>query len=360
MKVREGVEKRIGFFVTSHSWHNLQRWHYSTAMALNDRGYEVVVITPKKSRLYTKLRRKGLEVIPFKKRNILLTDLYTLAGILKEYNIRTLFINYHQDLILAGLAKKFSNLEKLIFRRGTTSKIRTGIINNLVIRNTVNAVITNSEANKKNMLWKKKHALKKTPVDVVYQGINMDDISSKNAASMKSKYQNKLIIGISNCTQEPDYCMKLLKAIKKNVDESKYHFLIYQESDRALFQKKIESMKLDKLMTHQHTAKDIKTFMEQIDVYLSPVASESFNYPLIYAMAYGKPVLAMARGSNKEIIRHSTNGFLVDRNDFDSLMKALIKMRDENIRYKMGKEAQRTVKERFNFSHSIDQIESII
>ena len=353
-------EKRIGFFITSASWNNFQQWHYTTAIELNKRGFNVLVITRKKSRLYSKLRGKEIEVVPFEKKKLIVPDLYRLRNILNKHKIQTLFVSHHEDVILGGFAKKISKLEKLIFRKGTVSKIKSGFLNNIVYKNFVDSIITNSEANRKKMLRDEEQMLKNINIEVVYQGLNSENF---NRLPHQTRHQNKgetLIIGLSNCSNDLQYCFDLLKSIKYKVDEEKYQFVIYQESNRSMITSKMRNLNLGKKIVCQKHASNIKDFMKDIDVFFSPVSSHSFNYPLLYAMAYGKPVLGIRKGSNLEIIKDKENGLLIDKYDSNSLIKALEKMRDPGRRFELGKKALETVWEKFDFKQSIDQIESII
>ena len=61
--------------------------------------------------------------------------------------------------------------------------------------------------------------------------------------------------------------------------------------------------------------KDIRCFMNSIDIFVLPSLWEGFGYVIVEAMAAGKPVVAFDVSSNPEIIRDEKSGYLV--NTFD-------------------------------------------
>jgi glycosyltransferase involved in cell wall biosynthesis len=77
-------------------------------------------------------------------------------------------------------------------------------------------------------------------------------------------------------------------------------------------------------------------------------------------MAHFKPVIALANGSNTEIIQNSENGFLYNEEDLNSAFNKLKILSDKNYREKIGKNARETVEKKFNFDTSIEKIESVI
>ncbi|MFP4046967.1 MAG: hypothetical protein ACLFT4_04320, partial [Bacteroidales bacterium] len=77
-------KKRVGFLITSSSWTNFQRWHYYTSMALQERGYDVVIIAPKKNRIYSKITATQLKLVPYKKTGFFFFDFMRLSLILRK------------------------------------------------------------------------------------------------------------------------------------------------------------------------------------------------------------------------------------------------------------------------------------
>ncbi len=351
--------KNIAFLVTTSSWQNFQKWHYITAKALYARGYNVLVITNRGSRLYSKMKQNGIEVIPFRKQNVFISDVICLKKLISKNRVETLFVSYPGDVVLAGFAKRFSALQKLYFRRGTVSRIKNGIFHRYVFRKYVNGIITNSMANKEKMRAEKKNTLKDTDIKVVYQGLEIENYRDKIISTMNGK-NNKLRIGISNCNGYSHYCREIIDVIRNQLDSEKYVFVLYDSSKQKDIYNQLKRMNIGNLIVKNFNGESFKDFIQSVDVFLSSAASNSFNYSLVHAMAYRKPVIGINRGSNTEIIENWTNGFLLEEDSLSSLGNVLEMMRNRENIEKMGYEAERTVREKFNFEFSIDQIENII
>jgi glycosyltransferase involved in cell wall biosynthesis len=92
---------------------------------------------------------------------------------------------------------------------------------------------------------------------------------------------------------------------------------------------------------------------EQIDVLLHPTFNESFGRVFIEAMGKGVPVVAVASGGAKELIRHGRTGFLVEANEqgkaADYIMELLY---DEDTYKKMQQEAFRYAAENFSIEQT--------
>ena len=76
-------------------------------------------------------------------------------------------------------------------------------------------------------------------------------------------------------------------------------------------------------------------FYADIDVYVCMSKMEGLSNPTMEAGAMGIPVISTKSGAAEEMIRDGENGFLIDRNE-KSLMEALEKMKDADLRISMG------------------------
>lgn len=68
---------------------------------------------------------------------------------------------------------------------------------------------------------------------------------------------------------------------------------------------------------------EIRSLYDQCDVWVTASRSEGFNLPAIEAMACRTPVVATKTGWPAEAIRNGENGFLVEVDDVDALVRAV-------------------------------------
>lgn len=355
------MRKRIGFFITDSAWKNYQRWIYDTVIALYAKGDDVVVITPRKSKLYTRLKRYGIEVLPFQRSGFLLADIPKLKVICRHLEVSSLVINHPRDIRLATLGTRQCNRPNIIFRRGTLPVHKKSWLDQWLIDRFVALVITNSKANRQEMKNNARCAFQKKPIEVVYSGIHSN--SEKVSRPVVDPHKNgELLVGISNCSQDPEFSLRFFDQLEKaGIDPETLQLVVFQDwSSLSSFQKRIRTYYNSKYIRFARDINQFSEFLKHIDVYISPVQKSSFNYALLYAMAGKKPVVGINGGSNKEIIAHNQNGYLVEKFNFEALFDKLEELKDQNKRFAMGEKGKKMLQEKFSFRDSAEQLEQIV
>lgn len=98
--------------------------------------------------------------------------------------------------------------------------------------------------------------------------------------------------------------------------------------------------------------RDIPDLLDAIDVFVLTSLWEGLPISVLEAMASGKPVVATDTGGVRDIIADEVTGYLVGIRDMESMKKKVIGLlNDKALRERLGKAAQRVVKEAF--SHEI-------
>jgi len=94
---------------------------------------------------------------------------------------------------------------------------------------------------------------------------------------------------------------------------------------------------------------DVENLYKISDIIIMPSSwDEPFGLINIEAGAASKPIVATRVGGIPEIITHGENGFLVDRDDIESLVFYTNKLiEDKYLRLAMGKRARQIVEEKF-------------
>lgn len=94
---------------------------------------------------------------------------------------------------------------------------------------------------------------------------------------------------------------------------------------------------------------EYRRYLSHCSVFVLPSVAEAFGVVVIEAMASGKPVLVRNIVGPKDIVSHGSNGFLFDTVSELTEYLTLI-LADEKIRKKMGKNARKTVEEKYTFN----------
>jgi len=112
--------------------------------------------------------------------------------------------------------------------------------------------------------------------------------------------------------------------------------------------------------------KDLAALYGESHVFLHPSEvtkdknQEGVPNSMLEAMATGLPVLATRHGGIPEAVTHERHGLLVPEGDVDALHAAMRHLTsDAELCYVFGQAASRQVREEFELSRAIDQLESI-
>ena len=97
-----------------------------------------------------------------------------------------------------------------------------------------------------------------------------------------------------------------------------------------------------------------------ITPFLNTVGVVDYPTSMLEAMAVGKPVIATRVGGIPEIVKHKESGILVEPNNVDELVSAIIYMLENKEEAEnMGKEGAKTISEKFRLEIVVDELERI-
>lgn len=99
----------------------------------------------------------------------------------------------------------------------------------------------------------------------------------------------------------------------------------------------------------------LNKFYKECNVFVAPSLYESFGLIYLEAMAWGKPVIGCDVGGVPEIIQDGESGLLIEPDNEKALSDAIIKLKDDRIRKKLGKNARNRVKSEFSKNKFIDK-----
>lgn len=97
------------------------------------------------------------------------------------------------------------------------------------------------------------------------------------------------------------------------------------------------------------------SLLQKAKAFLMPIHwEEPFGLVMIEALACGTPVIAYRRGSVPEIIEDGKNGFIVEENDIDGMVKAIAKIDTIDRKY-----CRESVKKRFSIDKMVSGYEEV-
>jgi glycosyltransferase involved in cell wall biosynthesis len=353
----------VGFFISSASWTNHQRWAYGAGKALYERGYPVQTITTPRGRLYARSRRHGMAAHRFKKRGLFITDLLRLYLRFKKSRLTTLFINYPGDLILGAIAARLAGIDNVVFRRGTVARVRKNPVNRFVFKYFITTVVTNSEANKKVMIRNKGSLFQPERTHVIYNGMDFSGNTEMNTALHNYRNNGELMVGVITGDLQPGRFFRLMELLRREQHHAaNFRFLLHGNGNnqREIKQRLRHHPSLRQMLVWDSRSRNLAEFMDSIDVFITGNISNGLNHPLMHALAHCKPVIGYEAGSNPEIIKHNENGYLLKTGDIQGIHEKLNVLLDPDHRVSLGREGRRSMEKYFNMGRTVDQIESLL
>ena len=97
------------------------------------------------------------------------------------------------------------------------------------------------------------------------------------------------------------------------------------------------------------------------EIFALPSTGEGFGIVFLEAMAFAKPVIAVAAGGARDLVRDEVNGLLVPARDSVALAAALRRLLgDKRLRDSLGRRGASLVRDSYQFDSFRDQVEHIL
>jgi glycosyltransferase involved in cell wall biosynthesis len=137
-------------------------------------------------------------------------------------------------------------------------------------------------------------------------------------------------------------------------------FLIAGDAVTGEYFKKIMDMMTNNVI-YVGYRNDIEDIYISSDIIVVPSQrEESFGRICIEAGAAKKPVVATRVGGIPEIVEHGNNGFLVNKDDLDAMLKFTQELIDNaQLREEMGRKGRKLAEEKFSIGKHVGEIERI-
>lgn len=161
-----------------------------------------------------------------------------------------------------------------------------------------------------------------------------------------------------------DYRKGVLDLIKasKMLKSSGINILIAGDGPlRKHFEKEILDNELDhvKLLGHV-SGQDLVKLYQNAAIFVFPSLYEGLPTVLLEAMSCALPVIASDIPAHRDLIKNRDNGILVKPNTPKELVNEILKLKnDEDLRYKLGKNARKTIEEQFTWSIITEKLEKL-
>lgn len=357
---------KICFCNSTKAWGGGEKWHLDMATRLHQKGHKIIVISGKNTPLSQNLKKTAIKLYQVNLENSSFLNPFKIAKIfkiLRYENVLTIIMNLPRDMKVAGIAAKLAGLENIIYRRGSAIPIKNRLFNRFLFKNIVTEIIANSEETKRTVLQNNQTLFPAEKIHVIYNGIDLIKFDKIQVENSDKENKNIIILGNAGRLSEQKG-QKFLIDLANRLIQKQLNFKI-RIAGKGELEKELHDLVEENNLTEKIEfvgfQKNIKQFMQQIDVFLLPSIWEGFGYVLIEAMATEKPVVAFNCSSNPEIIDHDETGFLVEQGNMEDFAnKTELLANNNNLCIQLGKQGRKKVEDMFTLEQAEQKVEKLI
>jgi len=361
------MNHKICFINSCKAWGGGEKWHFETANRLHEEGFDVLVITNNKSKLYEKLKKTTIKTHQFSIKNLSFLNPFKvrqLQGIIEKFNPSTVILGLPSDVKTGGIASKRAGVKKIIYRRGTALPVKRTWLNQWLFNKVVTNIIANSHEIQKLISKNFSRDFDSGKVQLIYNGIEIDKISLNHTRlDLGKSTDDEVIMGNAGRLVEQKgqkYLIDLAAILK----EENYKFKIYIAGSGKLhkeLQSYIQQRNVEKHVILLDFIHNVPDFIKALDIFLFPSLHEGSANVLLEAMTLKKPVVAFRVSSIPEIVEHEKDGLLAEFKNTGSFAEEVIRLiDDEQFRDKLGENARKKIIEKFNFDHTYHEVLNLI
>lgn len=208
---------------------------------------------------------------------------------------------------------------------------------------------------------------KKSKIITIKNGIDLNQLDKINKTKSFYRKKNKLplskfIVVVParlNYIKGLDYLVKAINKIKEN----DILFVICSPKGRYNKEKFVYKNKLKSLLLKDSFKKlsfkylnngQVFEYYKSADIILLPSLIEGISISLLEAMAFRKTVVATKVGGNPEIIKNNKNGYLINSQDINDIIKIINNLKKKDLSL-IGCSARKSVERKFTSDIMFDK-----
>ncbi|MDH3258792.1 MAG: glycosyltransferase, partial [Deltaproteobacteria bacterium] len=203
-------------------------------------------------------------------------------------------------------------------------------------------------------------------VEVIHNGIDLSRFSSRLSKTIAREKlgipTDCFLLGIVGRLSEQKghiHLIHAMPAVKESIAEVRL-LIVGPGPLEASLRKEVESLALGETVLFLGSRRDIPDILAALDVFVMPSLWEGLPVALLEAMSFSLPAVVSEVGGVAEIIENGENGFMVPPRDGTVLSRTIMELyKNDCLRRHLGKNARKTVAERFNAVTMTKRMESI-
>jgi glycosyltransferase involved in cell wall biosynthesis len=256
-----------------------------------------------------------------------------------------------------------AGIENIIYRRGSALPVRNSFFNRYLFAKVLTSIITNSKEIKSNIFQRNPRIIKEEKVQIIYNGIDLDNWPSIDFFNSKREENKYLTLGNAGrlvAQKGQEFLIKVAKQLKDKGISFRLYIAGSGELEKTL-KNACRVNDLEEEIIFLDFVEDMTEFLRDLDIYLSTSLHEGSSHVIIEAMGAGKPIVAFDVSSMPELIENGETGFLVTFGDTEKFAEKIIELKNNpKDLERMGKNARIEVEKNFNFKSNIIKVLELI
>ena len=204
----------------------------------------------------------------------------------------------------------------------------------------------------------------KTTITVARLGVDIDRFTPANSTENKEEWKQKIgldpqkkVIGYVGRISREKNTQVLLDAFRKLKRKEELSLLLVGDGPQ-------EQKKVCTQISNCHVTgfvDNVQDYLKAMDIFVMPSLTETTSLATLEAMASGLPVIATRIGFMQNYITKGYNGTFFPGNNSLVLATKIDKLlREKELRWKLGRNARKTVAYSFSWERSINRIRRIL
>ena len=286
-------------------------------------------------------------------------DLYSkLVKVFKQEQPHVIHIHGTSPLLFAVPAAKWVNHRNLVYtchtsRPNPSRKIRLAFKH--LLKRVAKKVVVSQAAGK---MLSEHYGVPETDWQLIYNGVNLSTFGERVPGLKKEK----ITIGFCGVFRPEKQLPVLIKAFHQSyLRNTDIHLLMVGDGpDMSVCRQMVEQLGLETQVTFTGMQREIRPFLERMDIGVLPSEGEAMPVSVIEEMATGMPVIGSNVRGIHEIVEHECNGLLVDSGSAKQLSEAIsLLVESPDLRVEYGMQARQTVERKFSERQMIESYSAI-
>jgi glycosyltransferase involved in cell wall biosynthesis len=328
---------------------------------LRRRGHCVELVAIRDSAIAARAQAAGIRVHAVSDSARRIGAAWRLRQLIRGARFGLVYANEAHALTAAWLARTQRHVPLVVARRVTFPLSRSSI--SLARYRAAARILAISQAVRSELLAAGMDAKQ---IEVVPDGVEIPEpISAETREKARKRWgfrgDEPVLLCVGALTAEKGHTLLIEAFAKLRREVTSSRLLIAGEGRlRAELERQARDAGLESAIIFAGFVSDVDSVYAAGDLFVFPSLEEGGGTSLLRAMAFGLPVLALARGGVAEIIEGGRNGVLVQEADAESLAQAAMRMLgDRELRKQLSRAARESVASRYSADRMIDDTAGI-